>query len=345
MTTYRQRLKQTFGYLFSGLSFDTVYYSRRNLHYGYVILSFHKIVTEPYFRPQMTLARDVFAGLLDYLHSRYEILSLEQLAEHDVDTPHDAIKIVLTFDDGYRDNYTNAYPELKIRRLPATIFLSTGYIGSQRILWWDLIDGIVRNYTSFSLADRAIIDAFIFNLLKVQRAEIRPVNNLTNVLVNKIKTISTHDRTIIEEQVLPLYHSIKNTHGNRLMLDWSEVVEMSGDMINFGGHTVNHPNLDDISTATLEYELMQCKQAIENKIARPVTTFAYPSGRHSATMYPLLHKHGYRLACTTNSGLYQPSKENIYCIPRIDITTQSVSVDGVNFSPALWNYQLFKNIQ
>src|SRR5690606_11379545 len=82
----------------------------------------------------------VFETQMRYLNRHYRVMPLADLAGLlGTGRPLREPVAAVTFDDGYRDNYTSAFPVLRRLGVPATIFLATGYIGGDRVFWWDAV--------------------------------------------------------------------------------------------------------------------------------------------------------------------------------------------------------------
>lgn len=89
------------------------------------------------------------------------------------------------------------------------------------------------------------------------------------------------------------------------MLTWDQIKEMSENRISFGAHTVSHPIMSRISIEMAEREIQESKKTIEEKIGRPITSFAYPFGKkaqYSSALFPVLEKLGFKCAVTTETA-------------------------------------------
>ena len=87
-----------------------------------------------------------FENQLKYLQRTHKIITLGEMTRIIAEKRALPKKTaVITFDDGYKDNYTNAFPILKKLNIPATIFLTTGYIDNNDLFWWDKVGYILCN--------------------------------------------------------------------------------------------------------------------------------------------------------------------------------------------------------
>jgi len=213
-----------------------------------------------------------FEKEMRFLSKTHKIFSLEKLAkiinEKKVLPKKGA---VVTFDDGYKDNYTQAFPVLKRYNIPATVFLTTSYIGTGNLFWWDKLDYILSNTKQkrFDLGDFGDIypPSDKNKLKKHDEISIRftkiPEDQKIN-LIDKLVEISDVD--------------IPKNLGKDIIMSWDEVKEMNEEGISFGAHTVTHPILTKIPLEQAKNEIISSKKDIENRIDKPVTTFSYPNG-------------------------------------------------------------------
>ncbi len=112
------------------------------------VLNYHKVDYQvpPLFG--VAARPDVFEKQMVFLKKHYRIADLSELGKLEFDSDDKRDIVVITFDDGYRNNYTYAFPILKKHGIPATIFLVTDYVGSHRLLWHDRLSWILYNAVS-----------------------------------------------------------------------------------------------------------------------------------------------------------------------------------------------------
>lgn len=139
-------LRELKGYVWRGLAGAyRISGASRLRHRGTVaILTYHRILsaqdlTTDVVQAGMYVRADVFRMHIEFLRSRFEVLSLQELLERwrRDDWNRNASACVITFDDGWLDNYRHAFPILKQYNIPATIFLPTDFIGTSRWFWPD----------------------------------------------------------------------------------------------------------------------------------------------------------------------------------------------------------------
>lgn len=271
------------------------------------ILMYHRVDSrwKPFAEPPVR-PKD-FEKQVQFLKKHFAILDLTELAQLK-DRPRKDV-VVLTFDDGYRDNYTHVYPVLKECKVPATIFLATDYIGTDRLFWYDQVSWALHN-ASRSPDFGALLDggtpADIVEELRSFFGSPDTSEDTVASLVIKLKALPEVTRTAVIEKVTELC-GVKNrpTGEDRAMLNWGEVREMAKNGVSFGSHTKSHPKLSAIPVDQARAEIVGSKSMIENEIQKPVTTFAYPYGKtedYSDEIVNILSVEGFELACSTNGG-------------------------------------------
>jgi len=295
-----------------------------------VIFTLHRVLTENEFkntRFQRSIAvSDVALRLfLITIKQRFNIISLQQLIDHqkndggtlDVKLSYACI----TFDDGWRDNYTNAFPILKELNVPATIFLSTAYIDSTWGFWWQQLGDILLN-EKLRDAQRADLAALLSRYLKPSLA-----NSLAaDCIIDTIKREHYSDAHAITDQAI----SIANTDASRHGLSWSQCQEMSDYNISFGSHSISHPRLSLLSKADQENELATSKLEISQKRISYVNGFCYPYGDFNQSVVGLAKKN-YDIGLTTSAGICRLDFTTTMLVPRINVH-QALALDSNRLS-------------
>ncbi len=104
----------------------------------------------------------------------------------------------------------------------------------------------------------------------------------------------------------------------RRLMGWKEIREIADHGIRIGSHTLSHADLTKLGPMDLEREVSNSKKEIEDRIGRPVSTFAYPFGLFNERVKEAVERAGYRAACTTNSGFNGPGEDR-YALRRIEV--------------------------
>lgn len=268
---------------------------------GIIILAYHR-VNEDVFDPWgMNVSISNFEKQMRFISRNYNPVSLEEaiaLLSKKKEIPENTI--VITFDDGYRDNYTNAFPILKKYNIPATIFLAVGAINDGSLLWFDTIAD------AFKKTAKQYIDLRTFNLNKYpllfRRDKFKAINDA--VVFGKYLKKSEREEFVkdIREK---LNITPENDNNSMPMLKWEDIKIMKDNGISFGSHGMSHTILTKLSEEELEYEIAESKKKIRENIGMEVKLFAYPNGKagnFSLDNEKLFEKYGYLAACTLLKG-------------------------------------------
>jgi peptidoglycan/xylan/chitin deacetylase (PgdA/CDA1 family) len=217
---------------------------------------------------------DLFRRQMAYLAAHRRVAPLSRLVQwlqegHDIPD----YTVVLTFDDGYRNIYTQAYPILRHYRLSATVFVTTAFIGTHRALWQDRLAHAIFCTTHSELA----IDGERYPLTtpperdrayRRLRARAKRVDDAKkNRMVDSIVEQLDADLQVDEQE------------GDWAFLTWQQVSEMDQGGIDFGSHTENHVILTRVPAEVAEAEVQGAKQLLEERLHRECTLFCYPNGR------------------------------------------------------------------
>lgn len=243
--------------------------------------------------------RDVFADLLEYLLRYFQPISLEQLEGYYYrDEAFSKNPIFITFDDGFANNYSQAYPILKGLRCPATIFLVTEYIDNKAGFWVERLEYSVHK-TEVKKLNTSVLDTH-FNLPLDTIEEKECAYNALLKFLKKGFSFSDIDeavRHICDHLGFPHFNIIEDNEDYRF-LTWNNVREMAASGISFGAHTVNHVNLINEDIEKAKWEIRASKDEIENQLGRECIAFCYPFGRsgYNSTMEEILKKEGFRFS-------------------------------------------------
>lgn len=300
---------------------------------GFIVLMYHRVNTS-IDSLGLTVSPDLFTSQMDHLESKYRVVSLDDALSLLSAGELKETLCVITFDDGYRDNYEVAYPVLKERGLPATIFITCDAI-DQGVFGWQPFDQAIL------ATEESSLDLGAFNLgchsikTRAQREDV------VCLLHRRLKQQPDGTKHLVIQHVVSHY-SNQDCH-ERTMMNWLEVKELSDSgLITIGAHTISHPILSRVDNAQARHEIMQSKQMIEQKIGKNVDYFAYPNGQPAditPDVITLVKQSGYAAGFTTIPGK-NTHKSDFYYLKRFDITNSISTNHKGDFCPELFDFYL-----
>jgi peptidoglycan/xylan/chitin deacetylase (PgdA/CDA1 family) len=296
--------------------------------------------------PGIVVSPAMFEAQMEYLSENYRVISLEQMLQS-FETDHAPPKrsVVITFDDGWRDNYVYAFPILRKLNLPATIFLSAGYVGTHRIFWPEQVISCLSERRGF-VQDRlagapASVPSELRRLIKMICESVSENHvHLLDRLIAQMKRLAPAARESLMRSLFDCAPGPEDSIlDDRVMLDWNEVVEMKAAGITFGSHAVNHELLTLLEPGLQTRELFESKAIIESRLGCPVDTLAYPNGNHDDDLIRLVRDAGYRCAVTVVSA-HVSRRSNRYKLGRVNVHQGNSSGIFGRFSKALFAFHI-----
>ena len=273
------------------------------------VLAYHRVLhdldeaTFAFDAELVSASQKDFDWQMAYIARRFNPVSVQQVSDAiNGGKPLPKRAVMVTFDDGFRDNYEVAVPVLRRHGVPAVFFLSTGYIDSQRAFWFDwIVFAFVRTE-----ATQVRLKAIDLEILLPATRDGRRLEALKLLQVLK-STSEVARQQIIEQLKLELMVEMTpDQFEQSAPLSWDQVREMSRGGMEFGSHTVSHPILSTITDPLLlRFELNASKATLEREIGKPVLALSYPVGGRDAVNDQVLaataHA-GYQCAFTYQSG-------------------------------------------
>jgi peptidoglycan/xylan/chitin deacetylase (PgdA/CDA1 family) len=291
---------------FKNLTKDFLYYSggARLLlyiarHYRgakLLIITYHSIIPSSDRDAFLGFPADLFEVHLKFIRKNFKIVSMKEGLKTLYDGNSRDFYVAINFDDGYMDNYINAYPLLRKYNVPATIFLTTDYIGKSCIFWWDRVFNIISSASKdidIDLGSRH----FYFKLDGLQSRQ-----QATNYINGFLRQQNEKDIRRLVDELQSQFPAQKVSNPN-LMLGWREIKEMNGDIISFASHTKTHRNLCLLEDDEVREELVESKREIERHLGTEVIEFSYPFGIFDERIKGLVREAGFKYARATLRGL------------------------------------------
>jgi peptidoglycan/xylan/chitin deacetylase (PgdA/CDA1 family) len=266
-----------------------------------------------------------FRFQISYLKKNYSVLKLSELIEKMRNgKPLPDYTAVVTFDDGYRNNYTIAYPILSQYHIPAVIFLATRCVSDQVHCWPD------RLYLAIKHTSKQGIDLTKWGLPYYSLRLPIEKEMANQEIAEYLKMLPRHEKDLILEEIIDhlKIHSISRDSDFDLM-SWDDIKFLSNyGLIEFGSHTATHNILSQMDPSDAVKEIKESCETIEHHCGKSCQFFAYPNGRKiDFTDYvkEQLKKSQVDCALTTIPGLNDRS-EDLFELKRVSI--------GADISPA-----------
>jgi peptidoglycan/xylan/chitin deacetylase (PgdA/CDA1 family) len=298
---------------------------------GPAILMYHRIATPDVDPWGLSISPERFAEQVQALCARRTVLSMDafvaQLRSRTL--PHDAV--ALTFDDGYSDNLRQAKPILEAAGVPATVFLTTGRIGTDKEFWWDELARMVLARAE-PLLDNVIVDANDLQIdlppvdLAVEpranwRAWGRPVTAREATyqrLWQALQSCTPDAREAAMARLRPLFCA-SHPNPEDLPMCAADIRRLASNRISVGAHGCTHQLLTSLAPAARMEEIQRSRVEAEALSGLPVTGFTYPHGDRDTETIDMVRRVGYRWACSTREAIIDPLCVNLHDMPRIAV--------------------------
>jgi peptidoglycan/xylan/chitin deacetylase (PgdA/CDA1 family) len=247
------------------------------------------------------------AAQLRYLARHFKVISLEAMVDRLTNRSFLLTnEIVLTFDDGLRNNLTVVYPILRELQLPATFFVCPALIESGTWLWNHEMRCRLQKLAASKLAE--------------MRMKLLAPDTSVDGIVEWMKTLRLPQRRQAEATIRQASPNFRPTASHRAafdLMDWDDLLSLHRDLITVGSHTLSHPILTTLSAQEIESELVESRRCLEQRLQRTVDFFCYPNGAYDRRAHQLVQK-TYRAAVTTESGVVDGREEpDLHRLPRI----------------------------
>jgi peptidoglycan/xylan/chitin deacetylase (PgdA/CDA1 family) len=287
---------------------------------GILVLNYHRIGSaagSPFDHGLWSADEAAFDAQVKFLKGACDVVSPDDLP--DILSRRKGRYVLVTFDDGYRDNYTAAFPILKRHGVPATFFLATGFLDHPRLPWWDEIAWMVRTCPRDRIEVRPwVAEPVVFDPPERERA--------VRTLLRTYKSIPS-ERTpdfLAAVRLATGSGSFDHAAAKDLWMTWDMVREMRAAGMAIGGHTVNHPILGTMPPDRQWEEISTCGERLAAELGEPMNLFSYPVGNRGAfndDTRACLRRAGVRYAFSYCGGFRRFDEWDDYDIRRVAVET------------------------
>jgi peptidoglycan/xylan/chitin deacetylase (PgdA/CDA1 family) len=317
-----------------------------------IILLYHRVAEVAPDPQLLCVSRSNFAEQLQVLRNFGRVVPLKALNQALDQGDRGECVIVVTFDDGYADNLYNAKPLLERYEVPASVFVTSGYLGSKREFWYDDLERILLHNGPLPERLRLNVSEFCYEWdLGAVAARERACGNLSgwNIaqkddptvrhsiyrsLFHNLHPLADRQRQKVLED-LATWAGMETTHRpTHRTLSPEEVVQLAeGGIIEIGSHTVSHPVLSSLPLAVQTEEITASKARLEEIVGYRIASFAYPFGgrsHYSDQTVTAVREAGFDWACSNFAGIVR-SGTDPWQLPRFLVRNW----DGAEFAANL----------
>lgn len=261
------------------------------------IVNYHRVLAAPDPLLESEPTVDTFRWQMDLLEECFNVLPLDEAIAcltHERMPPR---AVAITFDDGYRSVHELAMPILRERKLPATVFVTSGHMDDDSSMWNDVILEAVRRLPC------GILDLSDIGLKSYVMDDAEQRKLSAGRLTEDCKYLPPPGRQAMLDRLQNLVNADLRQH---LMLTPDMVRDLARNNIEIGGHTVTHPILSRLEDEAAFREIDDNKRSLEKLTGRPIRLFAYPNGKQGADFderhVEMVRAAGYQAAFTTAPG-------------------------------------------
>ncbi len=304
------------------------------------IFMYHRVLPQDLVRegdipvqPGMYVSSESLRLHLSYLKTYFSLISFDELVRR-LQAGEDVSRCaVLTFDDGWLDNYLHAFPILQEFEIPATIFLTSGFIGTYRWFWPEEIGWAILS-TYRKRVDISLLPDALSHMLKIELSTKQTAGVSIDKIITEMKYWDEPHRLSVARSCTELRERTTG-ESKRLLMNWNEVREMTeSGLVSFGSHTVSHALLDQLPSENVRQELVESTARICKETGMSTDLFAYPNGNYTPRVLTMLSESGIKAAVTTKRGLVDKNSFLLE-LPRIAIH------DNISHTQALFQWRLF----
>ena len=287
---------------------------------GVLVLNYHRVGNgneSPFDRALWSADSKAFTDQIRFCKSQLDLI-----------TPDDIPRVLshgrgryalITFDDGYRDNYEIAFPILKAEDVPATFFIATGFVDAPQVPWWDEIAWMVRT----SRKDRVELLGWIPAPVSFDEPD-RELAVRTFLRAYKAMPVEFTDRYLDALADATGSGRCGESVGSHFWMNWDMLREMKSAGMTVAGHSVTHPILARAPRERQRDEIFGCAARLAEEMGEPMSYFSYPVGApnsFNSVTQECLQEAGVRYAFSYYGGFRRFGDWNNYDVRRVAVET------------------------
>ena len=310
-----------------------------------VVLRYHRVCGSKDGPVPLAVTPEEFDAQLAFLKARCEVVSPRTVAEAVAEAralPPNAVAI--TFDDGYEDNFSVAFPLLRKHGLTACFFLSAGWIESTKVLWWDRLHEYVREAAREGcepVGHERLPKPVAAAIASANLADPAGAATLEHELVAALRGLNVPPTELdaLVERVAEVLGAGEPDFERYQPMNWFQAQLLHDGGMEIGSHTMSHARLTTLPVEEAHVELEQSRTLLGEKLGGTVDLLAYPAGDHNRDVIDLAIEAGYEAAFTTESGAVRAGDDPL-ALRRIGVWSGGYRGAFGGFSAAVFGLQI-----
>ncbi len=295
----------------------------RRLRDRAVVLTYHRVIPSDEIagcpsNPGIVVSLRAFEEQMRFLRRHFRPLSLDRFVSTVVArSSFEPRSCLVTFDDGWRDNFDHALPILEKYEMPAVLFLATGYVGTDRTFWQELMTESLRTIRRHR---EKISGESPPAMLKPCLA---PADDVARAAITRL--VASFKRSTPEE-IERFQAELERLAGgppgaDRQFMNWDEVAAMRNAGVEVGCHGVNHLLLSDDRTDAA-FEVEESRRVLKERLGASPSSFCYPNGDYDRNSVEVVRRAGFSVAFSTDRG-YVSMADDPYLLKRNNICEEA----------------------
>jgi peptidoglycan/xylan/chitin deacetylase (PgdA/CDA1 family) len=264
------------------------------------------------------ISKDKFLKQLDYLQKHYEIISIDEFYGRYENDSFNGKEIVLTFDDGYKNNLTVLAPLLKDRKLPFTVFISTSNISTGGLFPTSILRLMVFGANLTELKIKTLDKSFLLQTEEQKKESYKILSKyLKESEIDVVEKICEDLLSNISKKELD---SLLEKHSSLKPLTWDEVRELKQFDCTIGSHCIDHICChSNQKEDEVKRQISDSKKIIESELNEPCNYFAYPNGNYTPFSNECVKEAGYLMGFSTKNTYINTKIDQYQAMPRISV--------------------------
>ncbi|MDX2047947.1 MAG: polysaccharide deacetylase family protein [Chitinophagaceae bacterium] len=300
------------------MSLRLLFKKKRTVKKG-LVLMYHRIADTGFDPWSLCVSPSRFENQVKLLKNKYNVIGYQQLGEYFEGNSVKEDFILVTFDDGYLDNYETAAPILTKYNCPAIFFITSGAIDRSRLFWWDVLEGIFLNRRTLpsTLNIQAGSINFSCNTETIAREEKLRLYNAYGAWLSFLKQLTDRQALFLktweymrylqpelQQQMLGLLQEWSKLKKEEIplpgIMNMQQLKQLSENtLFEIGGHTLSHPALAHFDKSIQEKETGTSIMQLEQWLGKKITCYSYPFGSYNNETLQIIKGLGIKYAFTT----------------------------------------------